>query len=344
MLLVDSLYINNSGGKVLLDYLVSELEFRNINSYYLFDSRCCGDYKNVPLERKSYIKAGLINRHNFYRQNFYKFDSVFCFGNIPPTINLPTVYTYFHNISLIKYPDNYRFKERGIKYLKKCLVKYFSKNTNYFIVQSKYVKKELCESLNISDNSCLVIPFFKRINEESDVYVENSKNKFVYISNGNTHKNHSKLLDAWEILAKENIYPHLSLTITSNFILLTNRIKELQKKGLRIRNYGFTNPIDLYKNSEYIIYPSLIESFGLGLVEGVEFGCKVIASDREYVYEVVKPTKVFDPEDPASIADAVKYVLNNDSYMSKTIIQNQIDELINVIVKNETNNTRPENR
>lgn len=36
MILFDSLYINNSGGKVLLDYLVEELENSGLNVFCKF--------------------------------------------------------------------------------------------------------------------------------------------------------------------------------------------------------------------------------------------------------------------------------------------------------------------
>ena len=65
MLLLDSLYINNSGGKILLDYLVEILETHKIPTYYLFDERCKGDFPMVPNRRKVFMKATLINRHSF---------------------------------------------------------------------------------------------------------------------------------------------------------------------------------------------------------------------------------------------------------------------------------------
>jgi hypothetical protein len=39
MILIDALYINNSGGKVLLDYLIEELEKTDKEVFYLLDER-----------------------------------------------------------------------------------------------------------------------------------------------------------------------------------------------------------------------------------------------------------------------------------------------------------------
>jgi glycosyltransferase involved in cell wall biosynthesis len=344
-LLIDSLYINNSGGKVLLDYLVSELEKKNIEPYYLFDLRCINDYKKIPNQRKLFLKASLWNRHNFYKQNKDKFSSIFCFGNIPPTIKLKVpVYTYFHNVSILKAATNYGTKERILKYLKRKFIEKVSKNTSLYIVQSSFVKRLLCDIFKITESNCIVFPFFKEYDEKTDENVKKIENGFLYVSNGNTHKNHENLLTSWEQLAERGFYPELHLTITSQFDYLIKRIENLNNKGFNILNHGFINPIELYKKSKFVIYPSLIESFGLGLIEGIKFNCDLVTSNREYVYEVVKPSFVFDPENPTSIANAVIDILNKKDYSkSEIIVENKIDELIQFIT-NAPTHSRPKNR
>ena len=44
-----------------------------------------------------------------------------------------------------------------------------------------------------------------------------------------------------------------------------------------------------YLSSEFLMFPSLTESFGLGLIEAIECGCKVIGADLPYTYEVCEP-------------------------------------------------------
>jgi len=344
MLLIDSLYINNSGGKVLLDYLVSELEKRGINPYYLFDLRCINDFKKVPDERKIFLKANLRNRHRWYKKNSNKFFSVFCFGNIPPTVRLKVpVYTYFHNVSLLKTPRNYGFRERLFKYLKRKYIKTISRNTSFYIVQSFFVKKLVCDVLNVDESYCIIFPFYKEFSNEMDSNSKKKEDAFLYVSNGNTHKNHDNLLTAWELIAQQGIFPELHLTITPQFEHLIKQITYLNNKGLKIFNHGFINPINLYKESQFIIYPSLTESFGLGLIEGIMFNCDVIASDREYVYEVIKPSSVFNPENSTSISTAVIDILKKKNYSkSKIIVENKIDKLIQFIINASTHSPSPQ--
>lgn len=345
MLLIDSLYINNSGGKVLLDYLVSELETRKVATYYLFDQRCSNDFHEIPYERKSFFKPHLRDRRNFYKMNKNKFSSVLCFGNIPPSVRLDIpVYTYFHNVSLLEAPSNYGFKEKIIKYIKRQYIKRQLPNTSFFLVQSSFVKKLVCNKLNISESECIILPFFKEIGEKKTLDIKKNPNSFLYVSNGNTHKNHKNLLTAWEKLAIKGFYPELHLTITPHFSALIEKINILKSKGIKIFNHGFIDPINYYKKSQFIIYPSLIESFGLGLIEGIKFGCDVAASNKDYVYEVIKPSSVFNPEDPESIMNSViNLICKKDFPKSKIIVSDQIDKLIELI-SNETNNTRPQSR
>jgi glycosyltransferase involved in cell wall biosynthesis len=61
--------------------------------------------------------------------------------------------------------------------------------------------------------------------------------------------------------------------------------------------------------SQAMIFPSLCESFGLPLLEARENGIPVIASERDYVREILNPVETFDPESPLSIARAVKRFL-----------------------------------
>ncbi len=60
-------------------------------------------------------------------------------------------------------------------------------------------------------------------------------------------------------------------------------------------------------------------------------GLDVIASDLEYVYQVIQPSLVFNPYDEEDIAEKIKQYLSGHSIKSKPIVKNQIKELINII-------------
>jgi glycosyltransferase involved in cell wall biosynthesis len=87
----------------------------------------------------------------------------------------------------------------------------------------------------------------------------------------------------------------------------------------------------LYRSSEFIIYPSLSESFGLGILEALENGCKVIGADLQYIHAVCKPSLVFDPESEESITEAFEKAIQTDLPPSEQKVFNEIDKLIQLI-------------
>ena len=66
---------------------------------------------------------------------------------------------------------------------------------------------------------------------------------------------------------------------------------------------------EIYKKGATLIFPSLVESLGLPLVEAREIGIDIIAPERDYVRDVVSPVETFDPLSPLSISRAVKRYL-----------------------------------
>jgi len=67
------------------------------------------------------------------------------------------------------------------------------------------------------------------------------------------------------------------------------------------------------------------------LIEAVNFGCKIIASDLPYVKAVVKPSLMFNPTDVNSIAQIVKKCLTTEVAISECLVKNEIDKLINYL-------------
>src|SRR5690606_3397267 len=103
-------------------------------------------------------------------------------------------------------------------------------------------------------------------------------NSYIYVSNANVHKNHSTLIEAFCMFYDEFGLGVLTLTVDKSFSAVYELIKLKKAQGYPINNIGFVNRNFLeeqYKKHQYLIYPSLSESFGLGLVEAIENGCKV---------------------------------------------------------------------
>lgn len=335
MVLIDSIYINNGGGVVLLRYLIEELRKSNLDYFLLLDKRTKNEFSNLMLDKVEFLPASIIYRHLFYLKNRHRFSKILCFSNIPPSCKTQAeVYTYFHNLALFEADSDVPLIKRTLIQLKLTFIRIFAKNTNWYIVQSAYVKDVFVRHFSFLKQRIKIIPFFKPI-EIAEIYplsVKKDKN-FIFVSDGHSHKNHVTLLKAWALVNKKDPSLKLFLTISNQY---SNLIKEIAKSNLNIENLGYISQKELhqyYFSCKFLIYPSLVESFGLGLIEATEFGCEVIAADRPYVFEIVKPFAVFDPLNPNDIAETVLYALHekNDNIKTQVRVKNEIKTLIRLL-------------
>ena len=134
---------------------------------------------------------------------------------------------------------------------------------------------------------------------------------FLFVASGEAHKNHLRLIDALVILANQSVFPKLFLTLDpKSSAKLCEHIEEMKVHfGLNIVNKGLMAHKDilaLYKTVDALIYPSLMESFGLPLVEASLAGLPVLASELDYVRDLVDPEETFDPKSSISIARSIK--------------------------------------
>ncbi len=136
---------------------------------------------------------------------------------------------------------------------------------------------------------------------------------FVYVADGEAHKNHRNLLQAWQLLAQDNLKPSLALTLSSRDAGLKQEVAlATEQIGRHIRDLGQmprAEVLGLYANARALIFPSTSESFGLPLIEASYLGLPIIASELDYVRDVCVPADTFDPHSPVSIARAVKRFL-----------------------------------
>ena len=335
MILIDALYINDGGGKILLDCLIIQLKKSNLDVYFLLDDRIIGEHPEINPDRVEYLKGSFIKRQFFYRKNKHRFTKVFCFGNLPPNVRLKaTVFTYFHNLIYLNVPKEFSLKERLKFELKISIQKRIAKNTDYWLVQSDLIKDKLQPKIPFKSESIKVMPFYPQF-EELNLNVTREKNTYLYVSNATPHKNHKRLIDGFCQFFDKNKKGKLVLTVNEDYPVVLDLIHDKIVQGYPIKNIGFVDRLTLqksYLSSEFLIFPSLTESFGLGLIEAIECGCKVIGADLPYMYEVCEPSLIFNPLDENSIFNALENALNSETIKpSLARIQNNINQIISLL-------------
>jgi len=335
MLLIDAIYINDSGGKILLDYLLQELEKTHKKCIYLLDKRVEGKMNFLKNSSNEiyYLEASLFKRHLFYLKNKSKFSSVLCFGDLPPSVKLKVkVYTYLHSDLYIKVPKESSAKFKFLFFLKRSVLNFFAKNSDFWMLQTDTITINFKNKFNISEHKILRVPFYPPM--ERNLNAEREKETFVFVSNAVPHKNHLRLINAFCKFYDQEKKGKLIITVDYSYQHLIDLIKAKQNQGYPIVNLGFIDRselVNVYSSAEFLVYPSLAESFGLAILEAIDCGCKVIGAELPYLYAVCEPSLTFNPFDEDSIAKTLSLSLKEDLKFSQTKASNQIEALIKLL-------------
>jgi len=246
-------------------------------------------------------------------------DVALFFGNLPSLFRMrcPS-YVYLQNRLLIdgQSLSTFSFKTRIRLHIERLLLAIFKNNANGFLVQTPTMEHILRKRFALHSLDIAVYPYRAESLMTSCINDQiNRSLDFIYPASGDAHKNHAVLLAAWKILWEQGIYPYLVLTLPADRfeqLVIETGTHALVADG-RIINMGFLDKSDLndlYKKSKALIFPSLIESFGLPLLEAKEFGLDILAGELDYVRDIVDPQEVFDATSPVSISRAVKRYLS----------------------------------
>jgi glycosyltransferase involved in cell wall biosynthesis len=323
-LFIHAINIHQGGGSVLLSSFLHELPC-NINIIANLDSRMVLDFdisKNIQV---NYFKNSIISR--FFSEvrlfrNAAKNDLIFCFGSLPPLLPSKT-----HSIVFVQNRyviDKFSLKNLPLNFIVRIQIErlwfYLASPRVYkFIVQTPSMFSRMRLINRLKDVPINVLPFILDVRRFSRKLEKFSSKmitgNFCYIASGEPHKNHQKLIEAWVALAKEGIFPSLTLTLDRersphliNWILQQKSIYKL--KVTNIGHINHSNLLSVYRKHKALIFPSKFESFGLPLVEARQANLSILASELDYVRDLVDPEETFNPFSAESIAMAVKRFMN----------------------------------
>lgn len=137
---------------------------------------------------------------------------------------------------------------------------------------------------------------------------------YLIVSTVEPRKNHAYLLDAFELLWREGV--DVGLTIVGRVgwkvEALIQRIQENPEYGKRLRLWTDLNDRELhvcYQRARMLVFPSIVEGFGLPIVESLANGLPVLASDTPIHREVGgERIGYFDLASPADLAARIRQI------------------------------------
>lgn len=318
--------VHQGGGRSLLSSLLQTLP-EKLRVVLSLDERMLIPECMVHTFQVKRVKPSIVQRviaEKWLAQSVAPADIVLCFGNLPPLFKLRGRTVVFvqnryliDDVKLNGFPLRVRFR-LAVERL------WLSKRISYvdeFVVQTPTMKR-LLDRKTVGKIPVRILPFMEELsgysrNVSQPIMSEKKDFDFVYVASGEPHKNHKRLLEAWCLLAEEGLFPSLCLTLDeAHYATLCKEIEVMrQKQELKVTNAGelFHKDVQaLYKKAGASIYPSTFESFGLPLIEARQAGLPVLASELDYVRDVLDSEQTFDPESSVSIARAVKRFMGKE--------------------------------
>jgi glycosyltransferase involved in cell wall biosynthesis len=145
----------------------------------------------------------------------------------------------------------------------------------------------------------------------------------LYVGGFDRRKNLDRLLDAYNILLKSGATEKLVMAGHSkpggHNRLYYDITELLQSKNLTGKVEIIENPTDdkivqLYQTAKVFVFPSMIEGFGLPVLEAMACGCPVACSNAASLPEVGGDAVMyFDPYDVRAMASVIQSIMNDES-------------------------------
>jgi len=306
------------GGKTLIIDFINDAMTKNHIDFVIYIDKRLTVSKKIP----KHIKIIPINKILRFALNLYLFfklekeDIIVFLGNLPPIISLRCWTLLLQSNRFLI--ENVTTKGMKIKvrlkiFIERIHFQIFKTNVDEIVVQSK-IMKEILDFKTKGKINCSIIAY-KNIILKSNKKKE-KKYDFIYIASDEHYKNHDNLLKAWIRLYNDKIYSSLCLVVPKNSCI-KEKVNILIKQYNKLEIFVFDDDernlaVTKLKNSRTLVYPSKFEAYGLPIVEANMNNLKIIASEKDYVRDLLDPDETFDPESSMSIYRAVKRFLNKN--------------------------------
>lgn len=317
---VSAYNIHQGGGKVILLAFLKEKISENYNLKCFIDERLSINFEEFKDVIFIKVKPNLISRINAeygFKKISSEFDIFYFLGNLPPLFKLKCkVVLFLQNRLIISKPYINKLSIKTIlrSVLEITWFKLFLKHIDTVEVQTPSMKKAFLKNSptakvkihNYIDYDELT--FFKRKFES--LHLQKEKNSFIYVASIDPHKNIQNLILAFAMLKLSVNDYCLYLTINKN----SNLIKVAHNLNVNVKCLETTDRESVLKQvycSEYLIFPSLIESLGLPMIEAKYMGTTIISSNLDFVFDACTPHATFDPLVVNSIAEEIKKAIKN---------------------------------
>lgn len=324
-LIATALTPDTGGGYVILKQILNSLQKVNLEcKVIVYSPQKDIEIKNVEYvvinHNQKWFKRIFWERFTFAQKYYQNGDYVFSLQNTMPSFcGEVGGALYVHQpLPFIKQKIKLKLKEFLKKILYLHVIKSNLKSDTLIIVQTDWIRNAFLDKIaHPKDKVVKLLPeynceyFLNTFNSPPTSFV--SKFSLFYPALDYSHKNHIVLLKAFRLFLKKNPDAILKLTLDKKskvfkLVKQLNLVDNVHFLGFLPKKDVFTQ----YLNSSAMIFPSLIETLGLPLVEASGLGLPVAVSDLSYTREILgnyKNVIYMDSLQEKSVYDAMDKLL-----------------------------------
>jgi glycosyltransferase involved in cell wall biosynthesis len=338
-ILINGFSSKAGGGRaILVDYLSQLLchSQTDSNTYYILTPDPV-EYKwvaarNIILVHVPYVFQWMwaLGVYYFIYLPFFvvknKIDVVFNLADI--VLPVPCKQVYFFDWAYAVYPDSVVWARMKIgdslkRRVKLLMMKKTFRFADVTVAQTKTMAIRLQKLYGLRNVRIVPSPVTLRSPDSSSAahpLLAGNRNYLLCLSNYAPHKNIEILLEVAKILRFEKS----DFTIVTTLSVSGNSAVEaflaaIEKEGLSeyLLNIGFVPAKSIhavFKSCSSLLFPTLLESYGLPFVEAMAVGKTIITSDFDFTRDVCGEVAFyFDPLDAKSIHRAIHSAFATDS-------------------------------
>jgi glycosyltransferase involved in cell wall biosynthesis len=259
---------------------------------------------------------------NFSNSMFFPVRAVYLHALLPKILNEanPDLCHYTNFLAPIAEDRPYvvTIHDMGLEVLRNChpmakriytrrLIPRVARNARLILANSEYSKWEVVRHLGIAEERIRVTPLAASP-EFRPVPSKHTTPYFLFVGNVEPRKNLERLIEAFARMPDKE---HELVIVGNSWYRATDVEKKARSMGLngRVKFCGYVARQDLpalYSGATAFVYPSLLEGFGLPVVEAMACGTPVITSNNSALKETAANAAVLvDPESVAELTEAM---------------------------------------
>jgi glycosyltransferase involved in cell wall biosynthesis len=211
------------------------------------------------------------------------------------------------------------------KYITFFYQKYSLRKADNIVSISNYTKEETVKLFKIKKEKIKTIYIgFNKVCNLTEKKIDLPENYFLFVGVHKKRKNLLNMIKAFKIY-QTNHKDHYFVIAGNDNTEYASLLKEFVSKE-KISNVIFLGRVDdnelsyLYKKAFAFLFPTIIEGFGMPVLEAMNCGVPVIVSDRGATSEIGGDAALkVDPDEPEDIAEKMALLTDNKQLRTDNI-------------------------